>query len=319
MRLAHIEFSVPDNRKNIAEFRGRFSDFDSAVARSGVLQKGVALPGETALDLAIATLAKLCLNQGLDLKTIDGLIFITQTQDLQLPGNAFLLLRQLGLTHNILTYDVNQGCAGFNYGLHLANSMLLAKQAKRVCVICSDTYSKLLDPDDRGTNLLFGDGCAVAVVDLGNFGAKIEKTEVRQLSQFANLFVAQGANAREDFEGEGPYLNMDGPGLLMVLSSRAPDFLNDFLTQMKRSVSDVDLFICHQASKIALDRIQGLMALSDEKMFRNLQMHGNTTSASLPIALAEALNNPKYDSAKNILCFGFGVGFSMSASWMRRD
>jgi 3-oxoacyl-[acyl-carrier-protein] synthase-3 len=319
MRLTHIDFSVPENRQNISDFSDRFSGFDLAMERSGVLQKGVALPDETALDLAIATMRQLHIQQGLELSTIDGLVFITQTQDLQLPGNAFLLLQRLGMTHDVLTYDVNQGCAGFNYGLHLAQSILVANQATRVCVICSDTYSKLLAPDDRGTNLLFGDGCAAAIVDLGDVGTKIEKTKVRQLSQHAGLFVAEGSNAREDFNGERPYLKMDGAGLLMVLTSQAPDFLNSFLAQVKRSASDIDLFICHQASKVALDRVQDLMGLPDDKMFRNLEMHGNTTSASLPIALAEALENPKYAGAKNILCFGFGVGFSMSASWMCRD
>ena len=319
MRLTHIDFFVPENRQDISEFKDRFSGFELATARSGVLQKGVALRGETALDLATATMRKLQIKQGLDLSTIDGLIFITQTQDLQLPGNTFLLLQRLGLSQNVLTYDLNQGCAGFNYGLRLANSMLIAKQANRVCVICSDTYSKLLAPDDRGTNLLFGDGCAAVIVDLSNTGTRVEKTHVRQLSQHAHLFVAEGSNARTDYDGKRPHLKMDGAGLLMLLTSQAPDFLACFLNQMKRSTSDIDLFISHQASKVALDRIQDLMRLPDDNMFRNLEMHGNTTSASLPIALAEALANPKYVGAKNILCFGFGVGFSMSASWMSRD
>ena len=109
MRLTHIDFFVPENRQDISEFKDRFSGFELATARSGVLQKGVALRGETALDLATATMRKLQIKQGLDLSTIDGLIFITQTQDLQLPGNTFLLLQRLGLSQNVLTYDLNQG------------------------------------------------------------------------------------------------------------------------------------------------------------------------------------------------------------------
>lgn len=319
MKLVDIQIALPAGAVEIESFRNRFENFDLAVDRSGVTRKFVAGTDETALDLAVAAMTKLEERSPGTAASIDGLVFITQTPDYLFPGNSFVLIDRLGLTQDIVNFDVNQGCAGFLYGVHLASAMLASGQATRVALICSDTYSKLIGTDDRGTSLLFGDGCAVAVFsdDAGEF--RVVASRVKQLSAFNRLFAVFEGGARDSYQTTSPQIEMQGAALLEVLSKHAPSFVEAFLTERGLTIADIDLVVCHQASRVALDRVERLLGVPREKMFRNLEKLGNTTCASIPIALSEALFENEHARRKRILIFGFGVGFAMGVALLERD
>jgi len=311
MNLSDIEVAIPAQSILIENYRNHFDDFDAAVKRSGVSQKYVAAENETALDLAFLAFKQLEKKTPGVTSSIDGIIFITQTPDYFLPGNSYLLMKQLNLDQDIVNYDLNQGCAGFIVGTQLARSMMLSNQASKIAVIFSDTYSKLIGDDDRGTKLLFGDGCAIAIFDNQIGPYKVCASKTKQLSRYCDFFITREGAARDNYQSSAPTIDMKGAALLAVLSANAPDFLNDFLTEQKLNFDDIDLVVCHQASGVALDMIQKALGIPTHKMFRNLEFYGNTTCASIPIALNEALFEDSTRKPKRVLVFGFGVGFVM--------
>ena len=319
MKLLHTAISFPEKSVKINQFRDKFDNFEEAFRRSGVETKYVAARDETALDLAINAANELIASTSFDLNSLDGLIFLTQTPDLLLPGNSFLFLNKMGVEKNILNYDISQGCAGFVYGTHLAKSMMMANQASRVCLICSDTYSKLNDNDDRGTSMLFGDGCGIVIFDIAEGDWTIGETQVFQLAKFSDLFCSVGGGARSNYSYNGPHLKMEGAKLLMLLSTHMPRFFDAFMVSNNLKISDIDAFIFHQASAIAIENIQNLLNIPSSKLFTNFQHYGNTTSASIPIALHETISSPHFKDAKTIVCVGFGVGFSLGAAVIRRN
>lgn len=319
MRLADIQIALPVGKVEIESFREQFENFDLAVDRSGVTSKFVAGADETSLDLAVAAMTKLEARSPGTTASIDGLVFITQTPDYLFPGNSFLLIDRLGMKQDIVNFDVNQGCAGFVYGMHLAEAMLAAGHATTVALICSDTYSKLIGPDDRGTSLLFGDGCAVAILSHAAGPFRVVASKVKQLSEFNRLFAVFEGGARDSYRAASPHIEMQGAALLELLGKHAPSFVDAFLVDRGLTIADIDLVVCHQASRVALDRIERLLGIPPEKMFRNIEKLGNTTCASIPIALSEALFNEESAGKKRILVFGFGVGFAMGAALLERD
>ncbi len=313
MRLLDIETALPDTVVEIEAYRDRFAHFDLAVARSGVARKYVAGPDETALDLADAAWQRLEARRPRLLETLDALIFVTQTPDHQFPGNSFLLLDRLGQTHPLINYDLNQGCAGFLYAAHLVQGMMAAGQARRVAVVFSDTYSKLIDPDDRGASLLFGDAAAVALFSEEEGPYSARAAELRPLARLNQLFTARGGAARNAYQGPPPRIEMQGAALLEVLCKHAPGFIEAHLEAQGLRMADIDLVVPHQASQIALDHLESALGTPGGVLFRNLSQFGNTTSASIPIALHEALYADGARPVRRVLVFGFGVGFSMGA------
>lgn len=167
--------------------------------------------------------------------------------------------------------------------------------------------------------MLFGDGCGIAIFDSAEGEWTIGDTQLLQLSKFSDLFCSVGGGAQSNYSHNAPHLKMEGAKLLMLLSTHMPRFFNAFMDSNNLKISDVDAFIFHQASAIALEKIQSLLNIPNAKFFTNFQRYGNTTSASIPIALHEAINSPDYKDAKTIVCVGFGVGFSLSAVVIRRN
>lgn len=315
MILSHIEIALPQNKLSIKALHNDFQDFNLAASRSGVDSKYIAADNETALDLAEKAFQSIENKNSGALDAIDGLIFVTQTPDFFLPSNSFLLMERLKLEQDILNYDINQGCAAFGYASNFAKALIDSKQCQKIAIVFSDTYSKIISPEDRGTSLLFGDGCAVCIMtneDKGGF--KLSSPKMKQMSQFWDLFAVEKGAFKDKFHSQAPSIKMQGAALLSVLTTHAPEFIDSYLQEQKISIDQIDMIVCHQASKIALDVIQQLLNVPDEKMFSNLQHYGNTTCASIPIALKEAIFDIGPQKPKRILVFGFGVGFAMSVT-----
>jgi len=319
MKLKTIEIGLPENEVKIESMKGRFADFDLAVERSGVTRKYVAAENESALDLADATCRSMRRSDPNAFADLDGLIFITQTPDHLLPGNSFLLIDRLDLSEDVVNFDVNQACAGFAYGTLMAQSLMQSNTCRSIALVCSDTYSKIISPQDRGTSLLFGDACAVTMFSNSDGAYSVAACSVKNYAKYAQLFIVQDAAARDRYRSDTPAIEMQGAALLNLVSLTAPNFLSQFFRENGLTKDDIDLFVFHQASKVALDRLQEMLAIPDDKMYRNIEDYGNTTCASIPIALHDALEDRAGNPPKRILVFGFGAGFSVGAVLLQAD
>lgn len=319
MKLKLTGIGLPKTEVKIEDMKDDFADFDLAVERSGVARKYVAAENETALDLAEATWRSIRRSDPDAFADVDGLIFITQTPDHILPGNSFLLIDRLDLGENVVNFDLNQACAGFAYGTLMARSLMQSNACRSIALVCSDTYSKIISPRDRGTSLLFGDACAVTVFSDTDGAYSVAACSVSNYAKYAQLFIVQDAAARDGYRSDSPAIEMQGAALLNLVSLTAPPFLDQFFRDHDLTKDDIDLFVFHQASKVALDRLQEMLAIPEAKMYRNIEQYGNTTCASIPIALHDALRERGENPPKRILVFGFGAGFSVGAVLLQAD
>lgn len=301
--------------------------------KSGVNARHTADTDETALDLARQACERLLTTSGVDAKALDGVIFCTQTPEYILPSNAFLLHEALGMSKGALAFDINLACSGYIYGLAIIQGLVEVGLARRVLFVTADTYSKLINVQDRSTRALFGDAAAatlIGVADENSTSRVLDIALATSGSDHRSFYVPAGgcrlprsertAEETTDRSGNVRSLNdihMNGFAVWKFIATEVPKQISLVLGRNSITVDDVDLFVFHQASKMTLDSLVSAMAIPPEKVFTNLESIGNTVSASIPIALADAERDGRLKRGDRIVLSGFGVGLSWGTLLMR--
>lgn len=300
-------------------------DFDRLEERTGVFKRFVASDGETALDFAARACQELESQGCLKTDDIGAIIFCTQTPDYIMPPNSCLLHGKLNLTPEVLAFDINLACSGYIYGLKLADSLIRSGATSRVLLVTADTYSRYIHPGDRATRCLFGDGGAVSIIahspdsrrgirDIrcGTAGKHYEKFIIHAGGM---RFPRSAETARETVDKSGnvrteEHIHMDGLGVLSFFNATVACSVKEILARNGLAISDIDLFVFHQASQLALDSLRKALDIPEHKMVRDLAEIGNLVSASIPVALSRALLRGQANRGQLALLCGFGVGLS---------
>lgn len=306
-------------------------DFDRLEQRTGVFSRHVAAEGETALDLALSACEVLESRGELRAGEIDALIFCTQSPDYVMPPNSSLMHGKLGLRTNVLAFDTNLACSGYVYGLRLGTSLIESGAAHRVLLATADTYTRYIHPGDRATRCLFGDGAAVSILAPAKDDRGIRDircgTSGKHFEQF--IIPAGGMRhprscetAREVVDDSGnvrtaEHIAMDGLGVLSFFNRTVPRSVREILEANTLTLGDIDVFVFHQASKVALDSIRTALRIPAEKMLMDFADTGNLVSASIPVALSRALVKGSAKSGQLALLCGFGVGLSWGCALVR--
>lgn len=322
--IKFIEYFLPDKivSNSDLEFDYPEWDLDKIKSKTGVLNRHIASPNETALDLSIKACNKLF--KYFDVHKIDAIIYCTQSPDYIMPSNSFLIQKEFNFNEEIICYDFNHACSGYIYGLMMANSYIKSGVAKCVLLINSDTYSKYINPLDRSTRVLFGDAAAVSVIEGDNSCFGIQDIIVSSFGQGYNKFIIPAGGARlpkseltsteqSDFVGNirsKNNINMDGMAVWTFINSKVPGQIKKLLQRNNLCIDEVDLFIFHQASLMTLESLMKILNLDRKKVFINLENIGNTVSASIPIAIKDAIDGGEFKENQIILICGFGVGLS---------
>ena len=322
--IKSIEYYLPETivtNQNLQDDNPKWN-LNKVAEKTGVYERHIAGEDETAFDLSLKACDKLF--QRNDKNHIDGIIYCTQSPDYIMPPNSFLLHNHFGLKNSVFAFDFNHACTGFIYGLAMAHAFITAGMANELLLVTTDTYSKYINKNDRSTRSLFGDGAASTIVkrsnerkgiidiDLGSSGSGYDKFWIQAgglrlpKSDSTSIEMDDGrGNKRSKNE-----IEMDGIGVWSFINSVAPKQINYILKRNKIEKYDIDQFIFHQASKMTLESIITLLKLEKEKVFINIHNIGNTVSASIPIALKDAIDQDKIDIGSKIVLSGFGVGLS---------
>jgi 3-oxoacyl-[acyl-carrier-protein] synthase-3 len=328
-----ISYALPEAVLTNAELGENYPhwNMDRLAERTGVQSRHIAGDGETALDLTMRACQALTSTGDLEKGEIDAVIFCTETPDYPLPPNACLLHGRLGLGTEVAAFDINLACSGYIYGLELARSLIVSGSARKVLLATGDTYTRLIHPEDRATRCLFGDGAAVSLISaaqdssgfidikLGTSGQNHERFIVRA----GGARMPRGAETRQEVSDRSgnirsaENIEMDGLGVLSFFNSTVPPHVLDTLSRNGLSVPDVDLFVFHQASKVALDSLQRQLKIADENMLVALSEVGNLVSASIPVAFQQAIEGGRVSSGNLIAFCGFGVGLSWGTALLR--
>jgi len=328
--IKSIEYYLPENivtNKDLQKENPHWN-LDKVAEKSGVYQRHIAGKNETAYDLSVKACDKLF--QTNDKNDIDGIIYCTQSPDYIMPSNSFLLHNYLNLENRVFAYDFNHACTGFIYCLAMANAFVKAGMAKSILLINADTYSKYINRRDRSTRVLFGDGAAATIVkesnekkgiidiELGSFGSGYNKFWIPagglRLPNSDSTSV-EVENDRGNIRTQND-IEMDGFGVWSFINSVAPKQIDRLLSKNNFEKTDIDQFIFHQASLMTLQSIMRLMKINKEQVFINIHNIGNTVSASIPIALKDAIDQNKINIGSTLILSGFGVGLSYGAILM---
>lgn len=305
---------------------------DHLTERTGVYNRSIADKGETALDLAErAARSVINLGEG-KLLDVDALIFCTQTPDYILPPNSILLHGRLEMPHCVMAFDISHACSGFTYGLGIARSLVISKVANRVLLINADTYTRLLHDDDRSTRGIFGDGAAATIVSASKpMITVLDDSYGTDGKHYAKFIVPTGgfrnptANAEKssletfsDNPRRSPiHINMDGMGVLSFFNNIVPKAIRDILKKNNLSLDDIDHFVFHQASALALEGLQRGLDVSPDRVVKKMKTTGNLVSASIPVALSKADSDGDFEKGDMIILAGFGVGLSWGITLAR--
>jgi 3-oxoacyl-[acyl-carrier-protein] synthase-3 len=314
--IANIEYYLPTHIEDGNDLstdnpEWRISDIED---KTGIKKRHISATNETASDLAVFAAEKLFHN-GVKRETIDCLIFVTQSPDYVLPATACIIHERLGLNNSCLAFDVNQGCSGFVVGLGLASSVIESNIAKNVLLLCGETYTKYINRNDRTCRPLFSDGAAATLVQASETDCIGPFEFGTDGSGACNLIVENSGSRKIDknLENEASKIFMNGSEVFMFTMEMVPKSVLSLLQKSKKSIDDIDLFIFHQASKLVLSNIQRRLKIDNSRIFNNIENIGNTVSATIPIALKDAVDQNRIKDGDTVVLVGFGVGYSWAA------
>jgi len=288
------------------------------VERSGIRERRFAAEGELTSDMGTAAAKDALANAGLEPRDIDLIILATSTPDNTFPATAVTVQSELGITHGAV-FDLQAVCSGFVYALATADNFIKSGQYRRALVIGSETFSRILDFDDRTTCVLFGDGAGAVVVegqraDSKTDGRGIIGSILRSDGRYKELLYVDGGPSSTKTVG---HLRMQGKEVFRFAVSAIADVISDTLKAHDLSPDDIDLFVPHQANKRILDGTARKLGIAHEKIVMTLEKHGNTSAASIPLALDVAQKDGRLKQGDLVLLEAMGGGFTWGSVLVR--
>jgi 3-oxoacyl-[acyl-carrier-protein] synthase III len=289
--------------------------------RTGIKQRRKAAPGEYTSQFAVRASQEALERAGMDPMEIDLILCATVTPDQILPSTACLIQSQLG-AHKAAAMDIVAACSGFLYGLSLADAMIRGGQVKNVLVIGAEILTRYVDYTDRATCVLFGDGAGAAVVGPTEGERGILAVKIRSDGRYEEQLYAPGGGTKGGFTAEtiargDHFFKMKGNEVFKVAVRSMSEISKDVLCQANLKTEDVDLFIPHQANQRITDAVSNMLGVEQSQVYSNIAMHGNTSSASIPIGLDECVEAGRVKTGDVVLLASFGGGFTWGALVMR--
>jgi 3-oxoacyl-[acyl-carrier-protein] synthase-3 len=280
--------------------------------RSGITARHYAAPDENASDLAVYAARNALEAAGLEAEQIDLIIVATSTPDFfgSFPSTACIVQNKLGMRNNSAAFDMGAVCSGFVYALSTADAFIKAGHAKNVLVIGTEVFSRILDFDDRTTCVLFGDG-AGAVVLSASEEPGVLSIKLHADGSYGDILCgpANPGNASANQK----FLYMDGPAVFKLAVTVLEKVANEALAHAQMPASDIDWLIPHQANLRIMAGTAKKLGLATEKMVVTVHEHGNTSAASIPLALDIAVRDGRIKPGHNVMMEGVGGGFTWGA------
>jgi 3-oxoacyl-[acyl-carrier-protein] synthase-3 len=286
--------------------------------RTGIRERHIAADGETTSDMALRAARAALGAAGTDAQSIDLIVLATSTPDNTFPASAVAVQAGLGLTHGA-AFDLQAVCSGFVFGLAVADGLLKTGAHKRALVIGSETFSRILDWTDRGTCVLFGDGAGAVVLEAqlqSGTGADrgILTTHLRSDGRHKSKLYVDGGPSSTQTVG---HLRMEGRAVFKHAVAMITDVIEDAFKATGYTADDIDWFVPHQANKRIIDDSAKKLGIAPEKVVSTVDRHGNTSAASIPLALAAAVADGRIKRGDLVLLEAMGGGFTWGASLVR--
>lgn len=287
-------------------------------SRTGIIQRHIAAEGENTSDLATHAGLDALKNFNIAPDSIDLVILATTTPDDTMPSTASKVQHRLGISRGA-AFDINAACSGFVYAISVANSFILARQAQRVLVIGAETYSRILDWQDRSTCILFGDGAAAVVLEAQegkgiNADRGILFSRIHSDGQYTQLLKTTGGISSTMTAG---VLTMEGKEIFRHAVNKMPASVEEGLQELNINGKEIDWLVPHQANMRILSGVAQKLGISEDKVISTAPMHANTSAASIPLALHEASRDGRIRAGNFIACPALGAGLTWGCFLLR--
>jgi 3-oxoacyl-[acyl-carrier-protein] synthase III len=288
------------------------------VQRTGIHERRIAAEGETTSDMALHAARAALAHAKIDAQTLDLIVLATSTPDNTFPASAVSVQAGLGITHGA-AFDLQAVCSGFVFALATADNFLRAGAYKRALVIGAETFSRILEWNDRGTCVLFGDGAGAIVLEA--------QTELGKLSDRGVLTThlrSDGRHKSKLFVDGGPgstrtvgFLRMEGREVFKHAVGMITDVIVDAFNATGLTADDIDWFIPHQANKRIIDASAHKLHIAPQKVVLTVDLHGNTSAASIPLAISVAVKDGRVKKGDLVLLEAMGGGFTWGSALVR--
>jgi 3-oxoacyl-[acyl-carrier-protein] synthase III len=310
---------LPSQILTNAELAARVDTSDDwIVQRTGIKQRHIAADGEFTSHLAIKAAQAALLNAGIDAQSIDLIVLGTSTPDNTFPATAVAVQNGLGIHHGA-AFDLQAVCSGFIFALATADSFLRSGAFKRALVIGAETFSRILDWKDRGTCVLFGDGAGAVVLEGQQQEGKatdrgILTTHLRSDGRHQSKLYVDGGPSSTQTVGS---LRMEGREVFKHAVGMITDVIEDAFKATGMTAEDIDWFVPHQANKRIIDASAHKLHIAPQKVVLTVDMHGNTSAASIPLALSVATRDGRIKKGDVVLLEAMGGGFTWGSALLR--
>ncbi len=324
-RHAHIVgwgMAVPDHVLTNGELATLVDTSDEWIRqRTGIVERRIAGEGETTFSLSLRAAQAALEVADLSPARLDLIVVATVTPDYAFPATACLVQDALG-ANKAAAFDLSAGCTGFMYGLSLASDLLAGGRYEFALVVGAETLSRIIDWADRATCVLFGDGAGAAVLRASDAPGGILSSVLGSDGSGGDLLILPaGGSAQpaslETVAARQHAIQMQGREVFRFATRMMPEASRQALEQAGLTVEEVSLFVPHQANDRILQAAARGLGVSEERMFSNLAHYGNTSSASIPIALCEAIEKGLVERDAIVVCTGFGAGLTWAAAVIR--
>ena len=315
-KIIGFESYVPQNSITNDELSKLVDTSDEWIyTRTGISKRCLSTKENTS-DFAINVAKKLLENNNVSAEDIDIIIVATITPDYLTPSTACIVQGNIG-AKNALAFDINVACSGFVYALSVADKFLKSGLYKNAIVIGAETLSKLIDWKDRGTCVLVGDGSGGALLtaskDYNSILSEDLKADGASFKAITGGKIPNVNPFTEEKEEEGFYLQMNGRDVFNFATKTVPKSVNEILKKANITLDDVKYIVPHQANSRIVEVVAKKLGVSLDKFYLNLQTYGNTSAASIPIALAEMSKNKLLQKGDKIIITGFGGGLTWAS------
>jgi len=310
---------LPERVLSNAELAGMVDTSDEwIVERSGIHQRHIAAEGEMTSDLALAAARRALSHAGIEASQIDLIVLATATPDQTFPATATRVQAALGINRGA-AFDIQAVCTGFVYALAIADNFLKAGQFQCALVIGAETFSRILDWQDRGTCVLFGDGAGAVVLraEAGTGTLRdrgILTTHLYSDGRHHDLLYVDGGPSSTGTTG---HLRMNGKEVFKHAVVNMTGAVNDALAATGLQAADIDWIVPHQANKRIIDATAKKLGIAPEKVVQTVGLHGNTSAASIPLALSCAVADGRIRKGQLVLMEGMGGGFTWGSALAR--
>jgi len=322
-RIAGLGTFLPEKILTNKDFERMVDTSDEWIlSRTGIRERHVVGPDESVATLAIEAGRRAMADAGVSPAEIELLILATATVEQPIPSTSAIIQPALGVK-NATCFDIAAACSGFLYGLHIARQFMVTGEVKTAMVIGAETLSRYTDYNDRSTCILFGDGAGAVVLKVAPAGEGILCSALHTDGTYADFIQMPGGgskyppNVKEHIDARLPFIKMRGSETFKVAVRAITEVCQEVLVAADVRVEQVDLFIPHQANLRIISAVGDRLGIPAEKVYLNLERVGNTSSASIPLAMQEAIDRGVLKRGNLVLMGAFGGGLTWAATLLR--